>query len=119
MDVKEANIMEFFSSVKKINYEGSKSNNPLSFKFYNPDEVVMGKTMREHLRFSMAYWHTFTYLGADQFGGPSKTHHWDCSSLMDNAKSRVYAAFEFMEKMQIPYFCFHDADISPDVQCFW
>lgn len=113
MNIKEANKMEFFSNVKKINYEGSKSNNPLSFKFYNPDEIVMGKTMKEHLRFSMAYWHTFTYLGADQFGGPSKVHNWDCSSPMDNAKNRVYAAFEFMEKMHISYFCFHDVDIAP------
>lgn len=105
--------MEYFKNVKKVSYEGKNSKNSLAFKFYNPDEIVMGKTMKEHLRFSMAYWHTFTYLGSDQFGGPSKAHHWDCSTPMENAKNRVYAAFEFMEKMQIPYFCFHDADIAP------
>lgn len=105
--------MEYFGDVKKINYEGAQSKNPLSFKFYNPDEVIMGKTMKEHLRFSMAYWHTFTYLGGDQFGGPSKSHHWDCGNSMETARNRVYAAFEFMDKMQIPYFCFHDVDIAP------
>ena len=96
--------MEYFGNVKKVNYEGAKSKNPLSFKFYNPNEVIMGKTMKEHLKFSMAYWHTFTYLGADQFGGASKSHHWDTEDAMETAKNRVYAAFEFMEKMQIPYF---------------
>ena len=105
--------MEYFGNVKKVNYEGAKSKNPLSFKFYNPNEVIMGKTMKEHLKFSMAYWHTFTYLGADQFGGASKSHHWDTEDAMETAKNRVYAAFEFMEKMQIPYFCFHDVDIAP------
>lgn len=105
--------MEYFSSVKKIKYEGEESTNPLSFKFYNPDEVIMGKTMKEHLKFSMAYWHTFTYLGGDQFGGASKAHHWDCGNSMETAINRVYAAFEFMDKMQIPYFCFHDVDIAP------
>lgn len=105
--------MEYFSSVKKIKYEGAESTNPLSFKFYNPDEMIMGKTMKEHLKFSMAYWHTFTYLGGDQFGGASKAHHWDCGNSMETAINRVYAAFEFMDKMQIPYFCFHDVDIAP------
>ena len=105
--------MEYFSSVKKIKYEGAESTNPLSFKFYNPDEMIMGKTMKEHLKFSMAYWHTFTYLGGDQFGGASKAHHWDCGNSMEMAINRVYAAFEFMDKMQIPYFCFHDVDIAP------
>lgn len=105
--------MEYFKDIKKINYEGSKSNNPLAFKFYNPDEVILGKTMKEHLKFSMAYWHTFTYFGGDQFGGASKSHHWDNQDPIKNAENRVYAAFEFMEKMQINYFCFHDVDIAP------
>lgn len=105
--------MGYFDQISKIEYEGSKSTNPLSFKFYNPDEIILGKSMKEHLKFSMAYWHTFTYLGSDQFGGASKAHHWDKGDEMEVAKNRVYAAFEFMEKMQIPYFCFHDADIAP------
>lgn len=105
--------MAYFK-VGKIEYEGPQSKNPLSFKYYNPDEVIMGKTMKEHLRFAMSYWHTFTYMGRDPFGGDTMNRHWDnTEDEMAKAKERVYAAFEFMEKMQIPFFCFHDADIAP------
>lgn len=107
--------MAYFN-VGKIEYEGPQSKNPLSFKYYNPDEVIMGKTMKEHLRFAMSYWHTFTYMGRDPFGGDTMYRHWDkTDDVMAKAKERVYAAFEFMEKMQIPYFCFHDIDIAPRV----
>lgn len=107
--------MAYFK-VGKIEYEGPKSKNALSFKYYNPDEVIMGKTMKEHLRFAMSYWHTFTYMGVDPFGGTTINRHWDnTQDEMEKAKERVHAAFEFMEKMQIPYFCFHDADIAPRV----
>ncbi|CUH92270.1 xylose isomerase [Herbinix luporum] len=107
--------MAYFK-VGKIEYEGPKSKNALSFKYYNPDEVIMGKTMKEHLRFAMSYWHTFTYMGVDPFGGTTMNRHWDnTQDEMEKAKERVHAAFEFMEKMQIPYFCFHDADIAPRV----
>ncbi|HHT88893.1 MAG TPA: xylose isomerase [Clostridiales bacterium] len=105
--------MAYFK-VGKINYEGPQSKNNLSFRYYNPDEVVMGKTMKEHLKFAMSYWHTFTFMGRDPFGGENFSRHWDnTDDIMVKAKERVHAAFEFMEKLQIEYFCFHDADISP------
>jgi xylose isomerase len=107
--------MSYFN-VGKIEYEGPQSKNNLSFRYYNPEEVVMGKTMKEHLRFAMSYWHTFTYMGNDPFGGSTMARDWDnTEDVMKQAKERVYAAFEFMEKLQIPYFCFHDADIAPRV----
>ncbi len=106
--------MSYFNGIGKINYEGPESKNPLAFKYYNPDEVVMGKTMKEQLRFAMSYWHTLTYMGNDPFGGPSMFRPWDnTEDCMEKAIERVHAAFEFMEKAQIPYFCFHDRDIAP------
>lgn len=107
--------MAYFEKVQKIEFEGPASTNPFSFKYYNPSEVVMGKTMKEQLRFAMSYWHTFTYMGNDPFGSATMFRPWDnheCS--MEVAKERVHAAFEFMEKAQIPYFCFHDRDIAPE-----
>ena len=104
----------YFKGIEKINYEGPTSKNPLAFKYYNPDEVVMGKTMKEHCRFAMSYWHTLTYMGNDPFGGATMHRPWDQrEDAMEIAKERVHASFEFMEKMQIPFFCFHDADIAP------
>lgn len=106
--------MTYFNGIEKINYEGPESKNPLSFKYYNPDEVVMGKPMKDQLRFAMSYWHTFTYMGGDPFGGPSMFRPWDqTEDTMEKAIDRVHAAFEFMEKAQIPLFCFHDRDIAP------
>lgn len=107
--------MAYFEGISKINYEGPESKNPLSFKYYNPEEVVMGKTMKEQLRFAMSYWHTFTYMGNDPFGVGTMARPWDNSDCsMEVAKERVHAAFEFMEKAQIPFFCFHDRDIAPE-----
>lgn len=104
----------YFKGIEKVNYEGPTSKNPLAFKYYNPDEVVMGKTMKEHCRFAMSYWHTFTYMGNDPFGGTTMYRPWDATDdCMEKAIERVHAAFEFMDKMQIPFFCFHDADIAP------
>lgn len=104
----------YFNGIEKINYEGPSSKNPLAFKYYNPDEVVMGKTMKEHCRFAMSYWHTFTYMGNDPFGGTTMYRPWDATDdCMEKAIERVHAAFEFMDKMQIPFFCFHDVDIAP------
>ncbi len=104
----------YFKGIEKVNYEGPTSKNPLAFKYYNPDEVVMGKTMKEHCRFAMSYWHTFTYMGNDPFGGTTMYRPWDATDdCMEKAIERVHAAFEFMEKMQIPFFCFHDVDIAP------
>lgn len=103
----------YFPTVGKIQYEGPASTNPFAFKYYNPDEVIMGKKMKDHLRFSMAFWHTFTYMGNDPFGGASMVRPWDGGEAMAQAKQRVYAAFEFMEKIGMEYFCFHDVDIAP------
>ncbi len=107
--------MAYFEGVGKINYEGPESKNPLAFKYYNPDEIVMGKTMKDQLRFAMSYWHTFTYMGNDPFGVGTMFRPWDNAECpMEVAKARVHAAFEFMEKAQIPFFCFHDRDIAPE-----
>lgn len=107
--------MEFFNGIKKIKFEGSKSKNPLAFKYYNPDEIVLGKKMKDHLKFSMAYWHTFTYLGVDPFGKETMERPWDQGKDgLDKSKERIRAAFEFMEKLGLEYFCFHDRDIAPE-----
>jgi len=107
--------MAYFKEIGKINYEGPESKNPLAFKYYNPEEVVMGKTMKDQLRFAMSYWHTLTYMGSDPFGVGTMFRPWDNEEdAMQKAKERVRAAFEFMDKMQIPFFCFHDRDIAPE-----
>lgn len=106
--------MAYFETVNKISYEGSRSTNPYAFKFYNPKEVVAGKTMEEHLKFAMAYWHTLTAGGSDPFGAETAIRSWDKLSGLDKAKARAEAAFEFMDKMDLPYFCFHDVDIAPE-----
>jgi len=106
--------MAYFESVGKIQFEGRNSDNPLAFKHYNPQQVVLGKTMEEHLRFAVAYWHTFTATGSDPFGAGTMIRPWDRYSAMDLAKARVEASFEFYEKLGAPYFCFHDRDIAPE-----
>lgn len=106
--------MAYFESVGKISYEGSRSTNPYAFKFYNPKEIVAGKTMEEHLKFAMAYWHTLTAGGSDPFGAETAVRAWDKLSTLDKAKARAEAAFEFMEKMDLHYYCFHDVDIAPE-----
>lgn len=107
--------MNYLEKIKKVKYEGSKSTNPMAFKYYNPDEIILGKSMKEHLKFSMAYWHTFTYMGVDPFGKETMERPWDIdnSDPMERAKVRVKVAFEFMEKLGLEYFCFHDVDIAP------
>ena len=105
--------MAYFK-VGKINYEGPQSKNNLSFRYFNPNELVLGKPMKDHLKFAMSFWHTFTFMGRDPFGGDFFSRHWDnTEDAMEKAKERIHAAFEFMEKLQIEYFCFHDADIAP------
>ncbi len=106
--------MAYFSEIKTINYEGSQSKNPFSFKYYDPKRIIGGKSMKEQLRFAMSWWHTFTYRGVDPFGGVTVFRPWDdTESDVERAKERVHAAFEFMEKMQIGFFCFHDCDLAP------
>lgn len=106
--------MTYFKNIDKIKYEGPTSTNPYAFKFYNPEEMIGSETMEEVLRFAVAYWHTFTADGSDPFGDGTMIRPWDTYSDMDLAKARVEAAFEFFEKLNIPYFCFHDIDIAPE-----
>ncbi|WP_226037083.1 xylose isomerase [Aquibacillus saliphilus] len=106
--------MVYFENVNKIKYEGPNSNNPFAFKFYNPEEVINGKTMEEYLRYGVAYWHTFTQDLTDPFGAGTAIRPWHQYTGMDLAKARVEASFEFFEKLGVPYFCFHDIDIAPE-----
>ncbi|MBW8351769.1 xylose isomerase [Bacillus sp. IITD106] len=106
--------MAYFEEINKIQYEGSSSKNPFAFKYYNSEEMVNGKTMEEILRFSVAYWHTFTADGTDPFGVGTAIRPWDHLNGLDLAKARVEAAFELFEKLNVPFFCFHDSDIAPE-----
>lgn len=106
---------EFFKGIPKIQYEGPKSKNPLAFKHYNPDELVDGKPMKEHLRFAVAYWHTIRNQLADMFGAGTAIRPWeDGTNSMEMARTRVRVAFEFMEKLGVEYYTFHDRDIAPE-----
>ncbi len=103
---------EFYKGVGKIQYEGKNSDNPLAFKYYNPDQVVAGKTMKEHFRFAVAYWHTFCGQGGDPFGPGTQQFPWDqASDPVQRAKDKADAAFEFITKMGFDFFCFHDIDL--------
>jgi len=107
--------MSFFPDVKTIAYEGPDSTNPLAFRHYNPDEVVEGKSMKDHLRFAVAYWHTFRGTGSDPFGPGTMLRPWeDGTDSVEMAQKRVRVAFEFIEKLGAPYYCFHDRDVSPE-----
>ena len=104
-----------FKNISKIKYEGPKSKNPLAFKHYNPAEVVEGKTMREQLRFSVVYWHTFRNALSDPFGVGTAVRPWDDGSdSVANAENRARVAFEFIEKLGAPFYAFHDRDVAPE-----
>jgi len=108
-------MAENFPTVKKIVYEGPESTNPLAFKYYNADEVIMGKKMREWCRFAVSWWHTFNgTMGTDPFSG-AKTHlrPWDVDNSMATYEKRVEVAFEFFTKLGVDYYCFHDLDVAP------
>ncbi|MDF2036673.1 xylose isomerase [Cytobacillus oceanisediminis] len=106
--------MNYFSNVSRVKYEGPDSNNPLAFKYYNPEEMINGRKMEDLLRFAVSYWHTFTAEGTDPFGDGTMIRSYNKFSGMDLAKARVEASFEFYEKLNVPFFCFHDADIAPE-----
>ena len=107
--------MAYFSDISKIEYEGPDSKNPLAFKHYNPDEVVEGQTLKELLRFSVCYWHTFRATGSDPFGAATMLRPWeDGTDSVENALTRVEVAFEFMSKLGAPFYCFHDRDVAPE-----
>lgn len=104
--------MAFFQGIPSIQYEGPSSSNPLAFRWYNAEEVVAGKPMREHLRFAVAYWHSFCGDGSDPFGGTSILHAWDnAEEPVKRAEDKLEAAFEFLAKLGVDYYCFHDVDI--------
>ncbi len=108
-------MREFFSNVSAIRYEGPRSKNSLSFKYYDPEERIGDKKMKDHLRFAVAFWHTFGFRGADLFGSENMIRPWDnFTDPMERAKAKVDAAFEFFEKLGVRYFCFHDRDIAPE-----
>ncbi len=107
--------MQYFPDIQKIQYEGPESRNPLAFRFYNPEEMIEGRTMHDHMRFSIVYWHTMRGGGADPFGPATAERPWDDGSdSIDNALKRVEVAFEIFEKLQVPYYAFHDRDVAPE-----
>lgn len=105
--------MTYFKNIDTIKYEGITSKNPFAFRHYNAEEIVLGKPMKEHLRFAIAYWHTMTQDGSDPFGEAVNQRIWVGSTPMETAKNRVNAFFEICEKLGAEYFCFHDVDIAP------
>jgi xylose isomerase len=106
---------EYFPGIGKIQYEGAGSDNPLAFKFYDPDKVVAGKTMKEHMRFAIAYWHTFCGTGEDPFGPGTQIFPWATGATpLEKARNKMDAAFEFITKIGAPYYCFHDIDMAPE-----
>jgi xylose isomerase len=103
---------EYYKGISKIKFEGPESDNPLAFKYYNPEKVVAGKTMKEHFKFAIAYWHSFCGVGSDPFGPGTQNFEWDKSpDPVQAAKDKADAAFEFISKMGFEYFCFHDYDL--------
>ena len=103
---------EYFKGINKIPFEGSESDNPFAFKYYNPDQIVAGKTMRDHFKFAIAYWHSFCGQGTDPFGAGTQNFPWDkATDPVQAARDKADAAFEFISKMGFDYFCFHDYDL--------
>ena len=103
---------EYFTGINKIPFEGSESDNPFSFKYYNPDQIVAGKTMRDHFKFAIAYWHSFCGQGTDPFGAGTQNFPWDkATDPVQAARDKADAAFEFISKMGFDYYCFHDYDL--------
>ena len=105
----------YFPGIDRIVYEGPESDNPLAFKAYDPSRVIAGKTMEQHLRFAVCYWHTFWGSGADPFGPGTRTYDWASNNdPMAQARDRMDAAFEFFSKLHVPFYCFHDRDMAPE-----
>jgi len=110
-------MTDFFKGIPAITYEGPDSDNDFAFRHYNPNEVVMGKAMKDHLRFAAAYWHSFAWPGGDPFGGQTFDRPWFGDS-MDAARMKADVAFEMFQILGVPYFCFHDADVRPEGATF-
>ena len=111
-------MTQFFQDIKKAAFEGPNSDNPLAFHHYNPDEIIMGKRMEDHLRFAVAYWHSFAWEGGDPFGGQTFERPWHPQNSMKRAQLKAAAAFEMFDILGITYFCWHDADIRPETGNF-
>ena len=108
-------MAQYFTDVEKIQFEGVDSDNPLAFHHYNADEVILGKTMAEHLRFGACYWHNFCWDGADVFGQGTFGRPWlQPGDAMERAKQKADVAFEFFSKLGVPYYSFHDIDVAPE-----
>ncbi len=107
-------MSEYFKNISKIKYEGRNSTEPLAFKYYDPDQLIGGKTMKEHLKFALSWWHTMGGDGTDMFGVGTADKTWGESDPAARSKAKVDAAFEIMDKLSIEYFCFHDRDLSPE-----
>ena len=106
-------MTDFFDGIPAISFEGPETKNDFAFRHYNPDEMVMGKAMKDHLRFSGAYWHSFAWPGSDPFGGQTFERPW-FGDTIDHAKLKADVAFEMFQILGLPYFCFHDADVRPE-----
>jgi len=110
-----ASRSEFFPTVSKIKFEGAESRNPLAYRYYDADKVILGKSMRDWCRFSVVYWHTFRGSGLDIFGAPTLNRPWDnLGGDVEAAKDRAHAAFEFFTKLGVDYYAFHDRDVAPE-----
>nr|MDQ2703677.1 xylose isomerase [Pseudomonadota bacterium] len=107
----------YFGDIKKVKYEGPESANPLAYRFYDKDEVVAGKRLEDHLRFAVAYWHSFAWPGGDPFGGQTFERPW-FGDTMELAKLKADVAFEMFSLLGVPYYCFHDADVRPEGKNF-
>lgn len=109
---------EFFPGIGKIRYEGKESRNPMAFRYYDAEKVILGKKMKDWLKFSIAWWHTLCAEGGDQFGGGTKEFPWNTSAdPIQAAKDKMDAGFEFMQKIGIEYYCFHDVDLVSEGNC--
>ncbi len=106
-------MTDFFAAIPPITYEGPNTENEFAFRHYNPDEMVMGKPMKDHLRFAAAYWHSFAWEGGDPFGGQTFERPW-FAPTMDAARLKADVAFDMFTRLGVPYFCFHDADVRPE-----
>ncbi|GAA6183435.1 MULTISPECIES: xylose isomerase [Alteromonadaceae] len=108
-------MSQYFENIEKIKYEGVDSDNPLAFHHYNPDQIILGKSMKDHLRFAACYWHNFCWDGADVFGQGTFGRPWlKPGDPMARAKQKADVAFEFFNKLNVPFYCFHDIDVSPE-----
>ena len=103
---------EYFKGINQVKYEGTESDNPFAFRWYDENKVVAGKTLKEHFRFACAYWHSFVNDGSDPFGPGTHVFEWNKKAdAIERAKDKMDAAFEFITKMNIPFYCFHDVDV--------